>query len=196
MLHLVATAQRRGAEVFAADLVRAFRPTGIDQLVVVLDGAGSRSVTFDAPVAFLHGGVGGGWRAKPRTVARLRDVVRGWHPNIIQAHGGEPLFNAVLAGASPIVYRKIGGAHPRFSRPPFRPLYSRDAPESRTDRRRRGGDAPGGRGELFRVPPSRVTTIPHAVDARRIAPTRPRAQTRGSLWDRCIQLRSSSRSGR
>ena len=180
MLHLVATAQRRGAEVFAADLVRAFSPTGIDQLVVVLDGAGSRALTFDAPVAFLHGGVGGGWRAKSRTVARLRDVVRRWHPDVIQAHGGEPLFNAILAGVSPIVYRKIGGAHPRFARPPLRPLYS--GMLRRAERIVAVAEAMRLEViELFRVPASRVTTIPHAVDARRIAPTRPRAETRGSL---------------
>ncbi len=180
VLHLVATAQRRGAEVFAADLVHAFRPNGVDQLVVVLDGAGSRAVTFDAEVAFLDGGARARWRAQPRMVARLRDVVRRWRPDVIQAHGGEALFYATLAGASPIVYRKIGGAHPRFSRRPFRALYAQML--RRADRIVAVADAM--RIEVidrFGVPPSRVTTIPHAVDSRRIAPTRTRVETRADL---------------
>jgi glycosyltransferase involved in cell wall biosynthesis len=180
VLHLVATAQRRGAEVFAGDLVHAFRPNGVEQLVVVLDGTGARAVTFDAQVAFLDGGARAGWRAQPRTIARLRDVVRRWRPDVIQAHGGEPLFYATLAGVSPIVYRKIGGAHPRFSRGPFRALYSQML--RRADRIVAVADAMRLEViERFGVPPARVTTIPHAVDPRRIAPTRTRVETRAHL---------------
>jgi glycosyltransferase involved in cell wall biosynthesis len=166
--------------MFAGDLVHAFRPNGVEQLVVVLDGTGARAVTFDAEVAFLDGGARARWRAQPRTVARLRSVVHRWRPDVIQAHGGEALLYATLAGAHPVVYRKIGGAHPRFSRRPFRALYSQML--RRADRIVAVADAMRLEViERFGVPPSRVTTIPHAVDPRRIAPTRTRAETRARL---------------
>jgi glycosyltransferase involved in cell wall biosynthesis len=180
VLHLIATAQRRGAEVFASDLVHALGQTGTDQAVVVLDGTHAPAIGFDAPVAYLHGGAKGGWGAQPRTVVALRSVVRRWRPDVIQAHGGEPLMYASLAGGPPVVYRKIGGAHPRFRSGPLRPLYSwmlrrADAIIAVAEAMRREVT------EQFRVPSSRVRTIPHAVDPQRIVPTRTREETREVL---------------
>lgn len=180
VLHIVATARRRGAEVFAGDLVVALNGAGVDQQVVVLDGHGPRGVEFDAPVGYLRGGAHG-WRVHPGTIAALRGRAGRWRPDVVQAHGGEPLLHAVLAGvAAPIVYRKIGAVHPRFLRGALRTVYA--GMLRRADRvvavaeamRREVVD-------VFGLPGSRVRTIPHAVDSRRVAPTRGREGMRAQL---------------
>ena len=57
LLHVVATGQRRGAEMFAADLVGALDGDGIDQRVAVLRGT-TLAVDFPSPVSVLRKG---GW---------------------------------------------------------------------------------------------------------------------------------------
>ena len=56
VLHVVATTQRRGAEIFAADLVRALDGLGTAQQVASLRPAQGPSVDFDAPTHILGGG--------------------------------------------------------------------------------------------------------------------------------------------
>jgi len=52
VLHVVATGQRRGAEVFAADLVGALDEDGVEQRVAVLHG-GDLAVRYVAPTTVL-----------------------------------------------------------------------------------------------------------------------------------------------
>ena len=56
ILHVVATAQRRGAEIFASDLVRALNATGVEQRVVVLRCktiAATPTITFIVAVTLI-----------------------------------------------------------------------------------------------------------------------------------------------
>ena len=112
ILHLVATGQRRGAEVFTADLVAALDAPDLCQRVAVLRGGPPWEVPFGAPVTALNG------RPRPHrlplhpgTAWTLRRLVADWRPDLITAHGGESLKYAVLTATTrrpPIVYRRIG----------------------------------------------------------------------------------------
>ncbi|HYY79548.1 MAG TPA: hypothetical protein VFD04_10250, partial [Actinomycetes bacterium] len=77
MLHVVATGQRRGAEIFTADLVAALEESGVTQRVAVLRGAGGLAVGYRAPTVALGAEAGGlpgigvstaGLRALRRTI--------------------------------------------------------------------------------------------------------------------------------
>jgi glycosyltransferase involved in cell wall biosynthesis len=174
VLHVVATSQRRGAEIFAADLVHALEGTGIAQRVAILRPNGSQSVAYRAPV---HGFRGGG----PERVIALRRLVRRSRPHVVQAHGGEAMTASVLATADvPIVYRRVGGAPESlrrgWRRRVFRRLVGRTA--------RVVAVAEAVRHEsisLLGVPPSHVVTIPNGVDLGRLAGHRDRATVRAAL---------------
>ena len=174
VLHVVATSQRRGAEIFAADLVHALEGKGIAQRVAILRSNGSRSVAYRAPV---HGLTGGG----PERVIALRRLVRRSRPHVVQAHGGEAMAVSVLATAGiPIVYRRVGGAPPSlrrgWRRRVFRRLVGRTA--------RVVAVAEAVRHEsisLLGLPPSHVVTIPNGVDLGRLAGHRDRATVRAAL---------------
>jgi glycosyltransferase involved in cell wall biosynthesis len=184
LLHVVATAQRRGAEMFAADLIAALGSDGIDQRAAVLRGS-SRDVDFGAPVSVLRSG---GWRVPGvrvdlGTVGALRDLVIDWRPDVMQVHGGEPLKHALLAARrskTSVVYRRIGSAPRRMTRGLDRVAHGhmmRRATQIVTVAealRRETVDA-------FGVPPERVTTIPNAVNVERLRPTRSREATRSLL---------------
>ena len=58
ILHVVASRQRRGAEVFASSLVAALDRDGIEQRVAVLRAKGSDGVGFAVPTATLGDGKG------------------------------------------------------------------------------------------------------------------------------------------
>src|SRR5215218_1689181 len=107
ILHVIATGQRRGAEVFAADLVAAMAAPGVRQQVAVLHGVPPWAVEFAVPSTALGGRPG---RLHPGAVWRLRRLLRDWRPDVVQAHGGQPLKYLALAGVRrpPIVYRRIG----------------------------------------------------------------------------------------
>src|SRR5918999_2325232 len=115
LLHVIATGSRRGAEVFASDLVAALSDRNVEQRVAVLRSVDPVSVRYEAATTVL----GDGSRAVPglgvdtSVVLGLRHVVGSWNPDVIQTHGGETLKNCVAATVgfgSPIVYRRIGGA--------------------------------------------------------------------------------------
>jgi glycosyltransferase involved in cell wall biosynthesis len=185
ILHLVATGKRRGAEVFASDLVRALSDEGVSQQVGVLR-ATALEVEFDAPRAFLGDGEGilPGARVAPRALRNIRALVRAYEPDVVQAHGGEALKYAIaslIARRAPLVYRRIGDAAPLLGRGRMR-RRAHGALMRRADRI--VAVAEGVRREtveLFGVHPRKVLTIPNGVDRRRLTPTRTRDETRRSL---------------
>ena len=126
VLHVVATGQRRGAEVFASDLVASLDRLGVDQSVAVLRG-GPPSVGFDAPVVLL--GADGrplpGLRMHLGAVRALRALIRDRRPDLLQAHGGEPLKYGLAAGGVPVVYRRIGSTAGWLGGGPRRLVYAR-----------------------------------------------------------------------
>ena len=179
ILHLIATGQRRGAEVFASDLIAALDAPDLDQRVAVLHGDPPWAVRFGVPAAAL------GARPRPLhagAVLALRRLLRGWRPDLVTAHGGEPLKYAALAtaaGPAPIVYRRIGSVS-WLANGPRRALYGRLV--RRADRV--VAVAESVRDETvaaFGLAPDRVVTIPNGVDPGRVAPDRGRAATRAAL---------------
>ncbi|MGH2791293.1 MAG: glycosyltransferase [Actinomycetota bacterium] len=177
-MHVVASRQRRGAEMFAADLIRDLRASGIEQAVVVVNDRGPSQLVFDAPTHFLAPG-GLGPSSLGRRPAALRALVKRLEPRIVQAHGGEAFKHAVVAtrGASAtLVYRRIGST-PRwmagdFRRAGLRLLMGRaDAIVAVADALRIEMI------EEFGVPPHRVVVIPNGVDLTRALPERDRNET-------------------
>ena len=185
VLHVVASGQRRGAEIFASDLVGALAGSGVSQRVVLLrDGMGT-TVPYEAETSVVGSG---GWRApgtgiEVAAVRRLRAIIDGWSPDIVQAHGGEPFKYAVLASANrpcPVVYRKIGSTPPRIARGLRRAAHGRLI--RRAARVVAVADAVRRETlEVFRLPDWQVVTIPNAVDARRVASSADRASVRSRL---------------
>ena len=185
ILHVLATGQRRGAELFAADLMRALNENGLHQHVALLRDPGSVEARYEPPTDIL--GLGGvrfpGLRIEIGSLRGLRSLIRRWEPDVLHAHGGEALKYLVFASGRsgpPIVYRRIGEAPARIRTGPRRAVYS--------NLMRRPGQvvavAEAIRREtidVFRVPPERVVTIPRGVDARRLAPTRGREEIKRSL---------------
>ena len=91
VLHVVAATQRRGAEIFAADLVRALDRLGTAHRAGGEPAAGSRPFGRVRTATHLLGGEG------LVRVARLRRLVPGCGRDVIQAHGGEAMKVSVLA---------------------------------------------------------------------------------------------------
>jgi glycosyltransferase involved in cell wall biosynthesis len=181
VLHLVATGQRRGAEVFASDLVAALGRLGVDQSVAVLR-AGPPAVSFDAPVDLL--GADGrslpGLRMHLGAVRALRALVRDRRPDLLQAHGGEPLKYGLTAGGVPVVYRRIGSTAGWLTGGPRRLVYARLV--RRAARVVAVSEATGREtAEAFGLPPAKVVTIPNGVDPARLAPRAGRAATRAAI---------------
>jgi glycosyltransferase involved in cell wall biosynthesis len=196
ILHLIATGQRRGAEVFAADLVAALDTGDLRQQVAVLRGEPPWAVRFGVPVTALGGHPGPpGLPLRTGALRALTRLLRSWPPDLIQAHGGETLKYAVAAtgplsgaprvgsagsGRPQIVYRRIGSVAGWLSGGPRRAVYRRLV--GRATRvvavaesiRRETIDA-------FRLPEDRVVTIPNGVDPRRLQPRLGRGPTRAAL---------------
>jgi glycosyltransferase involved in cell wall biosynthesis len=179
VLHVLATGQRRGAEVFAADLVAAMAAPDVVQRVAVLHGIPPWAVGLAAPSTPLGARPS---RLHVGAVRRLRRLLRDWRPDVVQAHGGQPLkYLALAAGARrpPIVYRRIGSVTWLSSRP-RRVLYGRLVRRAA----RVVAVAESVREETvaaFRLPEERVVTIPNGVDPRRLAPEHGRDMTRAAL---------------
>lgn len=184
VLHVVAKAQRRGAEVFASDLVRALADRGVDQRVAIVRGNGNPDVDFAAPVTMLgaDGKVTPGVRMHLGALLSLRNLVRDWAPDVVQAHGGEALKYSIPVSTrrARVVYRRIGAVGywvaPGLRRVGHGELIRRAA--------RIVAVAEAVRREMievFRLPPERIVTIPNAVDALRVTPRRGRREVRRSL---------------
>jgi glycosyltransferase involved in cell wall biosynthesis len=185
VLHVITTAQRRGAEMFASDLIRALQPFDVEQHVAVLHECGSNTIAYDAPTVVLgNGGIRmPGIRVDLRVVRSLRGVVRDWPVDVIHAHGGEPLKYATLARYprhTPILYRRIAEA----------------AKEIRTGMRlqayrrlMRSADSIVAVAEAIRaetittfgLDADDVVTIPRGVDPSRLVPGAGRESTRAQL---------------
>jgi glycosyltransferase involved in cell wall biosynthesis len=184
ILHVVATGQRRGAEVFAADLCRTLSSSDVEQRVVVLRSEGGLDVAFHPPVDRL--GADGwsmpGLHLDVPHVQRLSSLARAWRPDVIQAHGGEALKYSLAAtkGRTPLVYRRIGEAPAWITRGPRRVVHGwlmRRAARVITV-------AESVRREtmcLFGLEPGRVVTIPNGVDVARVTPGRSRTAMRREL---------------
>jgi glycosyltransferase involved in cell wall biosynthesis len=185
VLHIIATDQRRGAEIFAADLMRALEEQEVVQKAVVLRGGDANGDTGnDRFLGLLAVGPAvPGLNVHVSIVRRLASAIADWRPDVIQAHGGEALKYAVLATArrrKPIVYRRIGTspgwirkgprrlAHAALMRRAARVVTVADAVRAETIQR-------------FRVPAMNVVTIPNAVDPRRLEPAAGRVVTRDLL---------------
>jgi glycosyltransferase involved in cell wall biosynthesis len=185
VLHVVATTNRRGGELFASDLVRALEAEGIEQRVAILHSPnGLARVGFEAPTVVL----GDGWqtpgvRMSLEAVRALRHLVSGWRPHVVQAHGGEPFKYLVASGASGrsnLVYRRIGAAPSWILRGPRRAAHAvlmRRATKVVTVAEAVRRETL----EVFRVPPANVRTIPNGVDPARLKPIRDRQATRKAL---------------
>jgi glycosyltransferase involved in cell wall biosynthesis len=188
VLHVIASDGRRGAEIFASDLIRALNGARIDQMVGVLrESANGHEVraAYEAPTAIL----GAGASQVPtlgvelRSLRRLHDLVDSYRPHVVQAHGGEALKNCVLSAAgrrASIIYRRIGSAPDRISRGPRRLAYASLMRRARrvvavSDAVRRQTIA------LFGLPAEKVVMIPSGVDIRRMAPSKTRRSTRAEL---------------
>jgi glycosyltransferase involved in cell wall biosynthesis len=176
---------RRGAEIFASDLITALNDAGVRQRIVVVHPDGRREVRFEAPVHRLAstGWATPGFHVDLGTVRELRRHVRRWDPDVIQSHGGDSSKYAIVSTRSleaPVVLRAIGTAPTKIGRGPGRLLY-------RWLYRSAAGVvavAQTVRSEilsLFNVPGHRVWAIPNAVDESRMRPQRARAHMRSEL---------------
>jgi glycosyltransferase involved in cell wall biosynthesis len=178
---VVATGQRRGAEVFASDLVASLDRLGVDQSVAVLRG-GPPAVAFDAPVVLLgaDGRALPGLRMHLGAVRALRALVRDRRPDLLQAHGGEPLKYGLAAGGVPVVYRRIGSTAGWLSGGPRRLVYARLV--RRAARVVAVSETTATEtAQAFRLPAARVAAIPNGVDPARVAPRRGRSATRSAI---------------
>jgi glycosyltransferase involved in cell wall biosynthesis len=183
-MHIVATARRRGGELFASSLVAALAGDGIDQLVQVLRPGDDDPVTFAAPVVrSSKGAVLPGVRTDVRTIVSLRGTMRSFRPEVIQAHGGEALKHALAAAAGDgrrIVYRRIGDAAQfggsRLRERAYAGLMRRSARVVAVSEAQRRQLL-----ERFGLSPSRVVTIPNGVDLAALRPIRSRPEVRAAL---------------
>ncbi|MGH2682526.1 MAG: glycosyltransferase [Actinomycetota bacterium] len=182
----MATSELRGAEIFAGDLVRGLSRSTEDQMVAILRGSAGPAAQFDAPWAALGGNGSSlpGLRMHLGALRGLRTLVRRWRPDVIQAHGGEPLKYAVAATRAaprvPVVYRRIGAAPRRLARRIPRAAYG--ALIRRASRVIAVAEAVRQETvDTFRVSPLRVVTIPNGVDPRRMMPTKSREEIRRAL---------------
>jgi len=184
VLHVVSSAQRRGAEMFACDLDKALAELGVDQRIALLRCVSSKEVVdFLSPIDVLAGpGARSSMGTKFKTVRSLRRLVTSWVPDVVQAHGGEALKYAVPAcrGRAPVVYRRIG------STPPWMAGGVRRAGHAAIMRRaeRVVAVSEATRTEttdIFRLDPGRVVTIPNGVDVERATPLVERTTARAGL---------------
>ena len=185
VLHVVASEQRRGAEVFASALVESLARNEVDQRVAVLHASSGRQVSFSAPTAMLGATNVSvpGIRMNVTGVKNLGRVIASFRPDVVQVHGGEPLKYALAAtqGAGDrIVYRRIGDAAwfggSRVRQRAYAGLMRRTA--------RVVAVADALRVELvdrFGLAPSRVVTIPNGADVGTLVPSRTRDEVRAAL---------------
>lgn len=167
VVHVVTSDQRRGAEVFAADLVRALSTRGVEQRVVVLRPGRAVTVDFPVPTTRLRAPAAA-LAGTAASVLGLRRALAAQPGAVVCAHGGEALRAAVLAGAGRVVYRRIGSAPVSVTRGMRRQwhrwlmgraglvLCVAEALREETVR-------------IFALPPQRVRTVPNGVDPQRLA---------------------------
>jgi glycosyltransferase involved in cell wall biosynthesis len=174
-LHLISTAQRRGAEQVAWNLIHALGPLGVPSTLVAWAPTNSAE---PFPLLTL-----GQRRIDLRALARLARLAR--THDVVVAHGGTTLWPCVLAATAtrrPLVYRNVGD-----------PSHW----GSTTARRLRVGaglrmaaavvalypEAGEWMASAYRVPRERFTWIPNAVDGGHFSPAsdRERLDARHSI---------------
>jgi glycosyltransferase involved in cell wall biosynthesis len=185
VLHVLATGDRRGAEMFASDLIRYLNTSGIEQRVAVIHGGEPVAAGYEAPRIFLgaNGRGAPGLRMDLASIRRLRRALATFRPDLIHAHGGEPFKYSLFAspgGRPPILYRRIGEfpdfatrglrrfGHATLMRRSHRIVAVAEAIRQETLR-------------TFGVPADKVVTIPRGVDPERTDPKAGRSATRGVL---------------
>jgi glycosyltransferase involved in cell wall biosynthesis len=169
--HVIATGQRRGAEVFAADLIERLAAMGTAQRLGILRDEYPVSLPFRAPVTQLRVGRRSlpGLRIDPRAAVRLRRELRSFAPTLVQAHGGEAYKYAIAATVAmdvPIVYRRITEVPERARRGLTRIAHGwlmrrADRIVAVADYVRKETT------DLFQVPGDLVVTIPGGADPAR-----------------------------
>jgi glycosyltransferase involved in cell wall biosynthesis len=185
VLHVVATANRRGGELFAAALMGALAHEGVEQRVAILREASGPAVEFGVPRVVVGDGRRPlpGIRMEAGAARNLARIVASFGPDVVQAHGGEPLKYALAAtrgSGTRIVYRRIGDsaqfagselrrrAHARLMRRAIRVVAVADALREELIAR-------------YGLVPSRVVTIPNGVDVEQLEPSRSAQETRAAL---------------
>jgi glycosyltransferase involved in cell wall biosynthesis len=185
VLHVVASRERRGAEVFASALVASLTSSGVDQRVAVLHPGHGDRVSFTAPMTEIDTANGHlpGVRMSAHGMRHLKRAIASYRPDVIQAHGGEPLkyvLAASLADGRRVVYRRIGDASQFGGERARRRVYA--SLMRRTARVVAVADALGTElVERFGLTPSRVVVIPNGVDMDTLVPSRPRDDIRRAL---------------
>ncbi|MFN8016931.1 MAG: glycosyltransferase family 4 protein [Acidimicrobiales bacterium] len=174
-LHLLASADRRGAEVFAVLLAERLAELGHEAEVVALRPPGSPGGGLDVDV------VPG--LPRPRAVAELRRRAR--RADVVLGHGSRGLVAgtaATLGTRTPLVYRSIGD--PTF----WGASRARQVRVGLQLRRAAQVTAlwPAAAEAIARqygVAPERITVVPNAADERRFSPATAerRAEARRSL---------------
>jgi glycosyltransferase involved in cell wall biosynthesis len=185
ILHVIPSAESRGGPIFASDLIAALGENGLQHRVALLRDSERLAVGFDAPSDVLGGNRFQlpGVRISTRAVLGLRKLADAWKPDIIQSHGGEPLKYVVAARLhrrSRIVLRSVGLVPDWIRHGPRKTAWAYLIRKST----RVVAVAEIIREEtirVFGVSPSRVLTIPNAVDSRRLRPQRSAQETRRLL---------------
>jgi glycosyltransferase involved in cell wall biosynthesis len=183
VLHVVASAERRGGEMFAADLVASLNSLGVEQRVVVLRGSNGNGLDFEAATTVLSSSAEGLFHPMDvGSLRRLRSLVAEFRPAVVQAHGGEALkyCAAPFTTSTPTIYRRIGASPPRVATRLKKAGYGwlmRRAKSvvavSEASRRETVS--------RFGVRPDRIVTIPNAVDMKRLVISRSRETMRAEL---------------
>jgi glycosyltransferase involved in cell wall biosynthesis len=114
-LHLINSQQRRGAEVFAAQLVSCLQEKGrFKNLVCSLYDRGDDNLPVEGVPVFKLGGREGAFNRiglDLRLLSRLYGLLRNFQPDVIVAHGGDTLKYTVSAGLfygrAAAIYRNI-----------------------------------------------------------------------------------------
>ena len=173
VLQVITDNDRRGGQVFAADLHVALVRRGVEVRTAALAPASSSSgLDFD---------VLGPRRRHPRTLKRLREAMVG--SGVVVAHGSTTLPMCALAGVGldvPFVYRQISEqlfwAHNPSRRVRQRLALSRAAHVTVL-----WSGATKVMSERFGVPTDRITVIPNGVPADRCPPVTPSARHEARL---------------
>ena len=118
---IVPRLQLRGAEIFAQHLEVALRDRFESRLLPLYRGDDDRPAwTGDEPPADVAPGVSDGPGRLWRSRGSLRARAAAFEPEVIVAHGGDPLRHAVLAGLhrrAPLVYIRVAAVTPDLRTP-------------------------------------------------------------------------------
>jgi glycosyltransferase involved in cell wall biosynthesis len=185
VLHVVASQQRRGGEIFAAALISTLTLEGLVQRVAVIHSEAGLDVRFEAPVTRLARQERSfpGIRLNAGALVRLRSLVTAFQPDVIQAHGGEALKYVAASNAglrTRTIYRRIGDSRQfdgaRWRERGFATIVRRTARVIAVARSLRQEML-----SRYRLDPARVTTIPNGVDGRALRPSRTATQVKAEL---------------